>query len=125
MYVYANDQLPGSQLPGIDHKTLAGADFGARQLSLWRQSMAPGMSTPPHRHDCEEVVLVQSGRGHVLIDGRRIDFGPDSTLVLPAGVDHQIINSGDQPLCTLAVFPATPVGTLMPDGAPIALPWRS
>ncbi len=125
MYAHSNAELPGAQLPGIDHKTLAGADLGARHLSMWRQTMAPGAATPPHRHACEEVVLVQSGRGHVLIDGREVPFGPDTTLVLPAGVDHQIVNSGDEPLCTLAVFAATPVATALPDGQPIALPWRS
>jgi len=125
MYAHRNTDLPGAVLPGIEHTTLANADLGTRQLSMWRQTMAPGAATPPHRHDCEEVVLVQSGRGHVLVDGRRIEFGPDTTLVLPAGVDHQIVNSGDEPVRTLAVFAATPVGTALPDGQPIELPWRS
>ncbi len=125
MHVHRNAELPHAVLPGIEHTTLAGADLGARHLSVWRQTMAPGAATPPHRHDCEEVVLVQSGRGQVLIDGRAIDFGPDTTLVLPAGVDHQIVNTGDEPVCTIAAFAATPVGTALPDGQPIELPWRS
>lgn len=125
MLVHRNAELPGATLPGIEHTTLANADLGAHHLSMWRQSMAPGAATPPHHHDCEEVVLVQSGRGQLHIDGRVVDFGPDVTLVLPAGVDHQIVNTGDEPLCTLAVFPATPVGTALPDGQPVDLPWRS
>ena len=52
-------------------------------------------------------------------------FGPDQTIVLPAEVDHQIVNSGDQPLLTLAAFAATPVGVVLPDGTPITLPWKS
>jgi mannose-6-phosphate isomerase-like protein (cupin superfamily) len=125
MYAHRNAELPAASLPGIEHTTLAGADLGARHLSLWRQTMAPGAATPPHRHDCEEVVLVESGHGHVIIDGRRIDFGPDTTLVLPAGVDHQIVNSGSEPMRSVAAFAATPVGTALPDGQPIELPWRS
>lgn len=125
MYVHRNAELAGASLPGIEHTTLASADLGARRISLWRQALAPGAATPPHRHDCEEVVLVEAGRGQLLIDGDVFEFGADSTLVLPAGRDHQIVNHGDAPLRLLAVFPSTPVATVLPDGKPIALPWRS
>lgn len=125
MYVHRNAELPNAALPGIEHTTLASRDLGASRLSMWRQTMAPGVATPPHRHECEEVVLVESGRGQLLIDGGVVEFGPDSTLVLPAGRDHQIVNTGDEPLRTLAVFPGTPVATAYPDGQPIDLPWRS
>jgi quercetin dioxygenase-like cupin family protein len=125
MYVHRNADLAGASLPGIDHTTLAGTDLGARSLSLWRQTLAPGAATPEHRHDCEEVVLVEAGEGRLLIDGGVVEFGPDTTLVLPAGRDHRIVNSGNAPLRLLAAFPRTPVGTMLPDGAPIDLPWRS
>jgi mannose-6-phosphate isomerase-like protein (cupin superfamily) len=125
MYVHRNAELSRATLPGIEHTTLAGRDLGASHISMWRQSLAPGAATPPHRHDCEEVVLIESGRGKLHIDGRIVEFGPDSTLVLPAGCDHQIVNSGVEPLRTLAVFSATPVGTAFPDGQSIDLPWRS
>ena len=125
MYVHRNADLPQAALPGIEHTTLAGADLGALHISMWRQSLAPGAATPPHRHDCEEVVLVESGRGQLHIDGRIVEFASDSTIVLPAGRDHQIVNSGDQPLKLLAAFSSTPVGTAWPDGRPVDLPWRS
>jgi mannose-6-phosphate isomerase-like protein (cupin superfamily) len=71
------------------------------------------------------VVLVEAGGGQLLVDGAVVEFGPDSTLVLPAGRDHQIINNGTEPLRLLAVFPDTPVATTGLDGSPIDLPWRS
>ncbi|MGH8742153.1 MAG: cupin domain-containing protein, partial [Burkholderiales bacterium] len=98
---------------------------GLSRLSVWRQSMAPGCSTPLHQHDCEEVVLVVEGAGELHIGGRKIAFGPDTTLVLPPNVPHQIFNTGSVPLKTLAAFSATPVGTFLPDGAPLELPWKS
>jgi mannose-6-phosphate isomerase-like protein (cupin superfamily) len=112
-------------LPGIEHLTLAGGEQGLERLSVWRQSMAPGSATPPHRHDCEEVVLVVEGSGEVHMDGEVIPFGPDSTLVLPPNRPHQIFNTGDVPLRTIAAFSASPVGTFLPDGTPIELPWKS
>jgi mannose-6-phosphate isomerase-like protein (cupin superfamily) len=125
MRVIENAGRVQSELPGIEHLTLAGAAHGLTGLSLWRQSMAPGSATPPHRHDCEEVVVVLEGSGELHMGGRIVPFGPDSTLVLPPNLPHQIVNTGRVPLKTLAAFSSTPVGTFLPDGAPIELPWES
>lgn len=123
--VIDNTTVARAALPGIEHETLACADNGVPTLSVWRQTIAPGGATPPHRHDCDEVVLVLSGRGELHLDGRVISFGPDSTLALPRDVPHQIVNSGDAPLLTVAAFSMSPVGVTFPDGTPLELPWRS
>jgi mannose-6-phosphate isomerase-like protein (cupin superfamily) len=125
MNVIENGTLPHAALPGIDHVTLAGSRNGLRHLSIWKQSMAPGSATPPHRHDCEEVVLIRSGRGELHIDGRIQQFGSDTTIVVPPNVPHQIINVGNEPLELLGVLSVSPVVVTLPDGRPIDLPWAS
>jgi quercetin dioxygenase-like cupin family protein len=125
MYAFRNEQRQKAALPGIEHATLAGADDGLARLSVWRQSMAPGGATPPHRHDCEEVVVVLAGSGELQIDGQVVAFGPDSTLVIPPDAPHRIVNTGADPLVTLAVFSVSPVDVRFPDGERIELPWRT
>ena len=125
MHVLRNAERAAAALPGIEHLTIACREQGLARLSVWRQSMAPGSATPPHHHDCEEVVLVLEGDGEVHIGGKVIAFGPDTTLVLPPRVPHQIVNTGSVPLKTVAAFSSTPVGTFFPDGRAIALPWES
>jgi mannose-6-phosphate isomerase-like protein (cupin superfamily) len=125
MQVIDNTRRDRATLPGIEHLTLAGGAQSLTRLSLWRQTMAPGSATPPHQHDCEEVVLVLEGSGEVRWEGRTLPFRPDSTLVIPPRVAHQIVNTDTVPLVTVAAFSATPVGTFLPDGAPLELPWAS
>ena len=125
MHILDNAAREKCTLPGIDHLTLAGSAQGLAQLSVWQQRMAPGSATPPHQHDCEEVVLVLEGSGELHLEGRVLAFGPDSTLVLPPRVPHQIRNTGKVPMVTVAVFSATPVKTFLPDGAALELPWQS
>ncbi|MBK9245017.1 MAG: cupin domain-containing protein [Burkholderiales bacterium] len=125
MYVIDNARIAPTGLPGIAHRTLASGADGLRSLSVWLQTMEPGAATPPHRHDCDEVVVVLAGRGELRVAGEVQAIGADQTIVLPAGVDHQIVNSGDEPLRTLAAFAATPVGVALPDGTPFPLPWAS
>ena len=112
-------------IPGVAHATWAGHDDGLKQLSVWRQTLAPGAATPPHSHVCDEVVLCQAGQGELLIDGERHRFGPATTLVLLRGSHHQIFATGDTPLEIIGVFGGTPVGTFLPDGTALELPWRS
>lgn len=125
MHVIDNSNLPHAALPGIDHVTLAGSAQGLSRLSVWRQSLAPGSATPPHRHDCEEVVLVLAGRGTLHIDGTEREFGPDTTLVVPPDVPHRIVNTGIEPLQVLGIFGVSPVEVRLPDGTPLDLPWQS
>ncbi len=125
MKIIEQDRPEATPLPGVHHATWAGAADGLKGVSLWRQRLAPGAATPPHSHDCDEVVLCLSGWGEVHGEGRIQRFGPDSTVVLPAGRVHQLFNVGPLPLETLAAFGGTPVATRLPDGERIELPWRT
>ncbi|HSW04209.1 cupin domain-containing protein [Aquabacterium sp.] len=125
MYVIEQERPVPAAIAGLHHATWAGRDQGLRQLSLWRQTMAPGGATPPHSHDCDEVVLCLAGWGELHVDGQVHRFGADSTLVLPRGSAHQIFNTGALPLEILGIFGATPVGTFANDGSALELPWRS
>lgn len=112
-------------IPGVAHATWAGQADGLTQLSLWRQTLEPGAATPPHRHDCDEVVLCQQGSGELHIGGVVHRFAGGATLVLPRGPVHQIFNTGAEPMEILGVFGGTPVGTMLPDGSALPLPWRT
>lgn len=125
MYVLEQSCPTPTPIPGILHATWAGQAEGLQQLSVWRQTLAPGGASPPHRHDCDEVVLCQSGWGEVHIDRQVHRFGADSTVVLPKGIVHQIFNAGAQPLEIIGVLAATPVAAYLPDGQVIDLPWRT
>ena len=125
MVVVEQERPQPTALAGIAHATWASSAQGLTQLSVWRQSLAPGAATPPHSHDCDEVILCIGGRGEVQLDGVAHRFGPDTTVALPVGRVHRICNAGPEPLELLGVFAVTPVRTRLPDGAPIALLWHS
>jgi mannose-6-phosphate isomerase-like protein (cupin superfamily) len=125
MSIIQNSELPRAALPGIEHVTLAGSENGLKDLSIWSQSILPGGETPPHRHDCEEVVLIRFGCGELHLDGQVHQFGADTTLVVPRNSDHQIVNTGDVSLELIGVFSVSPVEVFSPDGQPIELPWAS
>lgn len=125
MNVHDQTRPEATPIPGIAHATWAGQAEGLRQLSVWRQTLAPGAASPLHHHDCEEVVFCLSGWGELHLDGGVQRFGADQTVVLERGREHQLFNVGPMPLEILAVFAASPAEVLLPDGSALDLPWRS
>ncbi|MCD6681293.1 MAG: cupin domain-containing protein [Burkholderiaceae bacterium] len=125
MYVIDQKAPLDMPIPGLQHATWAGSDDGLEQMSVWRQTIAPGGATPPHRHDCEEIVLCSSGTGELHIDGQVHPFCAGQTVAVPRNVLHQIFAVGAQPMNLVAVLAATPVDVYLPDGQKLDLPWRS
>lgn len=123
--IVENQTLPRFQLPGLEHRTIAGPQQGVRSMEVWLQTMAPGSDTPVHRHACEEVILVLSGSGEVTIDGETHSFGPDSTLIVPPDAVHQLVNSGSVPLVLVAALGTAPVRVRTEAGEPLAVPWAA
>ncbi len=124
MPVNNNPELQKHFLPGLAHQTLAGRRDGLSKMEVWRQTIDAGASTPVHRHDCEEVIMILGGRGTCRFeDGSESPFEADQTLILPPNVVHQICNTGDGKLDIMAVLSMAPVAVETGTGEPLPLPW--
>ncbi len=124
MPVIDNSKLEVFDVPvGMTHQSLANRATGVNTLEVWRQTIAPGGMTPLHRHNCEEVILIQSGSGTVTIDGEPLGFGPDSTLILPPNAVHQLVNTGTEEVVLIATLGMGPVVLESPKGERILRPW--
>lgn len=125
MYVIDQSTPEATPIEGLAHATWAGASDGLTQLSVWRQTLAPGAATPPHSHSCDEVVLCHAGAGELHIDGQVQRFGAGQSVVLPREKLHQLFSVGSTPLELTGIFGQTPVPVRLPDGQALDLPWRS
>jgi mannose-6-phosphate isomerase-like protein (cupin superfamily) len=124
MQILTNHTPARTAIPGIEHVTIAGSHMGLCHLSVWKQLMSVGNATPPHRHICEEVIMCIAGVGELHADGRVERFTAGQTIVIPAGVPHQLVSIGPESLETIAAFAMTPVLTLAPNGEVLDLPWE-
>ncbi|MBV6303377.1 cupin domain-containing protein [Candidimonas humi] len=115
--------LPSFQIPGIEHKTVAGPRDHMRQMEMWMQTIEPGGATPVHRHDCEEAIVVLSGSGQCVVDGVTTPFGPNCTLTFLPNQVHQICNTGTVPMNIVAALSMAPVDVETEFGQRVTLPW--
>jgi mannose-6-phosphate isomerase-like protein (cupin superfamily) len=71
-----------------------------------------GQETHP---DTDQFIRVESGEGKAILDGQEYELGDGSALVIPAGAEHNVINtSSTEPLRLYTVYtpPEHPDGTV-------------
>ena len=82
-----------SELP---ERELVGADHGGAGVCVIFVDNAPGGGPAQHKHPYEEVFITLEGTATFSIgEGERREVGPGEIVVVPAGVWHGFVNSGD------------------------------
>jgi mannose-6-phosphate isomerase-like protein (cupin superfamily) len=98
MQVIDNAQVRKFHMPGFTQQTLAGTESGMKSFEVWLTSLVPGRDTPPHRHPGEVVWLILRGSGRIVVDGKEVEVGPDTTVVIPPGASRHLVNTGKEDL---------------------------
>lgn len=108
------DEIAGWRTPPPHARTLKVLLSPSRQpvsagLGIGMVILPPGETSTPHTHDSEqEVWYVISGSGLVRVGQETARLRPDTIVVAPAGVEHQLSNDGDTDLKAIWLF--TPAG---------------
>ncbi len=78
---------------------IAGDTPASSKFVTGRYTLPAGKSPhPPHSHAEEEVMIIESGRGEILCDGKTTKIGPGSVMFTTPNVVHGINNTGDEPI---------------------------
>lgn len=65
----------------------------------------PGQCNPLHYHpNCEEILHVIAGECDHSFDGEWAHLSPGMTICIPAGVRHNLVNNGWEPVACLISF---------------------
>ena len=70
-----------------------------------------GMETHPHT---DQFLRVEQGTGKAILGGVEHDVTDDFAIIIPAGVEHNVINTGDIPMKLYSIYtpPNHPQGTI-------------
>lgn len=111
-------EIPGADVPPpfARHlkKVLAPEDDkDVEGFTLLTSTLAPYEGkTNPHTHEGQgELMYVVTGRGEGFCGDEKFKLEPDSVVWAPAGVEHQMCNTGEETMKLFCVFvPALPPG---------------
>ena len=69
---------------------------GSRSMALGTQDLDSGAGIPMHRHDtADEVLIIEGGHAHAMLDGKEVDVGPGSAVYVPRGTWHGVESAGE------------------------------
>ncbi|RJP47736.1 MAG: cupin domain-containing protein [Armatimonadetes bacterium] len=89
--------------------------FTAPHSQLVLMSLQPGEDIGLEVHDnVDQFLRIEKGEGKVVMDGQEQDIKDGSAIVVPAGTQHNVLNTGDKPLKLYTIYsPANhPEGTI-------------
>lgn len=90
--------------------------FTATHSQLVVMSLAPGEDIGLETHDdVDQFIRVEDGQGKAILNGEEHDLEDGSAVVIPAGTQHNIINSSQSEslkLYTIYSPPEHPQGTI-------------
>lgn len=87
--------LSVSPEPYADYRPI----FETGRLNVTHVRIHPGETVPAHTHqDEDQVYYVAAGTGFVVLDGERTSVSPGSSVLIPLGTQHEITNTGSDPL---------------------------
>jgi len=105
----------------VDNNFFREVLFTAQRVQLVVMSLGPGEEIGLETHDDgDQFIRVEAGKGIAILDGEEHDLEDGSAVVIPAGVQHNIINSSPQQslkLYTIYSPPEHPDGTVNKDKA--------
>jgi mannose-6-phosphate isomerase-like protein (cupin superfamily) len=88
-------------IKNIEQKTLENSSFRkvlytGKHLQLVVMSLEPGEDIGKEVHDTiDQFIRIESGSGIAYINGIETSVADDDAVVIPAGAEHNITNTGD------------------------------
>jgi mannose-6-phosphate isomerase-like protein (cupin superfamily) len=102
--------------PRTDNRPVAAAQFmlkvspknnGSQHLVLGTEEIAPGGGISKHRHlEQDEILLIQSGMGHVWLGDQESDVHAGGMVFIPTHTWISLKNTGTEPLGLTFIFSA-------------------
>ena len=78
--------------------------YTARHCQLVVMALKPREEIGAEVHKLDQFFRVEAGNGDAVLDGVKTAIGPGFAVVVPAGTNHNIINTGSVPLKLYTIY---------------------
>ena len=109
---------------GVLTRMLVSAVTGAAELCIFEQFCDPGCGAPIHTHTVEEVLAVLQGAAEITLGAARHSLSAGQSVVIPAGLRHGFVNTGESVLHVQATL-AAPVFEALDEGGVMRRRWAA
>ena len=96
-------------IANIEKETLENTDYRrvlytAKNSQLVLMNIQPGSEIGMEVHHLDQFIRIEQGTGKAILDGVEHDLQADFAVVVPAGTEHNIVNTGDTEMKLYTVY---------------------
>lgn len=93
----------------IEAETLANTDYRrvlytAKNCQLVLMSLKPGEEIGEEVHHLDQFIRIEGGSAKAIMDGVEHELCADHAIIVPAGMRHNVINTGDVDLKLYTIY---------------------
>lgn len=78
--------------------------YTGKNSQLVVMSINPGEEIGAEVHELDQFIRIESGEGRVVLDGVEHIVKDDYAIVIPAGTDHNVINTSEESMKLYTVY---------------------
>ena len=79
--------------------------YTGKHSQLVVMSLESGVEIGEEVHELDQFIRVESGKGQVILNETEMyEVEDDWAVIIPAGVKHNVVNTGDEPLKLYSVY---------------------
>ncbi|MFA7245156.1 MAG: cupin domain-containing protein [Candidatus Magasanikbacteria bacterium] len=93
----------------IEKETLENTDYRrvlytAKNSQLVLMNLQPGEEIGQEIHHLDQFIRIEQGNGKAILDGVETEVSDDFAIVIPAGTEHNVINTGETEMKLYTVY---------------------
>lgn len=88
----------------VDNQQFRRVLYTAKHCQLVLMALEPKEEIGAEVHQLDQFFRVEAGTGEAILDGVRTAIRPGFAIVVPAGTNHNIINTGTGPLKLYTIY---------------------
>ena len=78
--------------------------FTAKHSQLVVMSLKVGEDIGNEVHQLDQFIRIDKGSGKTILDGKETEISDGFAIVIPAGVEHNIINTGEETMKLYTIY---------------------
>ena len=78
--------------------------FTTKNSQLVIMNIKPGDEIGSETHELDQFIRIEQGQANIILDGKTTAVTDDWAIVIPAGTEHNLINTGDTELKLYSVY---------------------
>ncbi len=88
----------------IDNDNFRQVLYTGSNMQLVLMSLQAGEDIGAEVHDVDQFFRVEAGQGKAVIDGAEHELHDGDVVIVPAGAEHNVVNTGDEVLKLYTIY---------------------